>query len=221
MCGRYSIGSDIQQIAQELHAEMPENYRPKYNAAPSQLLPVVGNTSRNKIMLYEWGIIPQWAKEGAQSKRLINARAETVHEKGTFKQPFRKRRCLVPADGYYEWKKTDQGKIPYRIILKNEHPFVFAGLWSTHQDESGGEARDFCIITTQAADNIAHIHDRMPVILEKDCWDFWLSDTEDEEGLLDILRPLDGSKLKAYVVSKRVNNVQNDSDELIKEVKSA
>lgn len=219
MCGRYSIGTDIQQIANELKAEVPEDFRPKYNAAPSQLLPVVGNNHRKKVMLYEWGIIPHWIREGEQSKRLINARAETVNEKGTFKHAFHKRRCLVPADGYYEWKKTDQGKVPYRIVLNHEQPFVFAGLWSTHQNENGNDVRDFCIITTRAADNIAHIHDRMPVILEKESWDFWLSDTEDEEGLLDILRPLKESKLKSYIVSKRVNNVQNDDPELVNEVK--
>lgn len=221
MCGRYSIGTDIQQIADELQAEVPQNFHPKYNAAPSQSLPVIGNTNRYKMMLYEWGIIPPWIKEGENSKRLINARAETVNEKGTFKHAFRKRRCLVPADGYYEWKKTDQGKVPYRIVLNSGHPFVFAGLWSTHQHESGDEIHDFCIITTRATPHISHIHDRMPVILEKDCWDFWLSDTEDEEGLLDILRPLEEEKLKAYVVSKKINNVQNDHPELITEVNSA
>lgn len=220
MCGRYSIGTEIQRIASELQAEVPENFRPKFNAAPSQLLPVVSNVSRKKVTLYEWGMIPHWTKEREGSKRLINARAETVAGKSSFMHSFKKKRCLVPADGYYEWKKTEQGKVPYRIVLGNEKPFVFAGLWSSHDNESGEESRDFCIITTRAADNIAHIHDRMPVILEKDCWDFWLSDTEDEEGLLDILRPMDEGKLKAYQVSRRVNSVQNDDPELIKETEA-
>ncbi len=221
MCGRYTIGPEIENIARELQTEVPENFSPKYNAAPSQLLPVVSNVSRYKMSLYEWGIIPPWIKEGEGSKRLINARAETVAEKSSFKHAFRKKRCLVPAGGYYEWKKAEKGKVPYRITLKDESPFVFAGLWGDHTTESGEESRDFCIITTQAPQRIAHIHDRMPVILEKEAWDFWLSDTEDEEGLLDILRPLNDAKLQAYVVSKRVNNVQNDDADLIRAEKSS
>lgn len=220
MCGRYSIGTAIQQIANDLQAEVPENFRPRYNAAPSQLLPVVSNMNRRKVVLYEWGMVPHWIKEKESSKRLINARAETVAGKSSFRHSFRKMRCLVPADGYYEWKKTEQGKVPYRIVMRSGQPFVFAGLWSSHEDEVGEPLHDFCIITTEAAPGIAYVHDRMPVILEKECRDFWLSDTEDEEGLLDILRPLDEEKLKAYEVSRRVNNVQHDDPETIREVEN-
>ena len=215
MCGRYSIGNDIQQISKELNASPPPGFTPRYNAAPSQVLPVVSNTQRQEVTLYEWGVIPSWAKEKGQ--RLINARAETVAEKNTFKQSFRQRRCLVLADGYYEWKKTPQGKVPYRLVLQDERPFVFAGIWDEHTDKSTGEVtRDFCIITTAASPDIAHIHDRMPVILPKEAWEFWLDDTNDYAGLTDALRPMEGGQIKAYEVSKRVNNVQNDDEELIK-----
>ena len=213
MCGRYSIGNDIQQIAQELNVAPPPKFTPRYNAAPSQSLPVVSNKQRQQVALYEWGVIPFWAKEKGQ--RLINARAETVAEKSTFKKSFQQRRCLVLADGYYEWKKTPAGKVPHRLVLQDEQPFVFAGIWDEHTDKSTGEVlSDFCIITTAASPNIAHIHDRMPVILPKEAWDFWLGDTEDYAGLTDVLRPLEEGKVTAYEVSKRVNNVQNDEEDL-------
>ena len=215
MCGRYSIGNDIQQISQELNVTPPANFTPRYNAAPSQALPIVSNTQRQQVALYEWGVIPAWAKEKGQ--RLINARAETVAEKSTFKKAFQQRRCLVLADGYYEWKKSPHGKVPYRLVLQDERPFVFAGIWDEHTDKSTGEViHDFCIITTAASPNIAHIHDRMPVILPKDAWDLWLGDTEDYAGLAEVLRPLEEGQINAYEVSKRVNNVQNDDEELIR-----
>lgn len=215
MCGRYSIGPDVRQISQELGISFPLNFAPHYNAAPSQALPVVSNANRHQVSQYQWGVIPFWAKEKGQ--RLINARAETVAEKSTFKKSFRQRRCWVLADGYYEWQKTKAGKVPHRLMLADERPFVFAGIWDERTNRETGEVtRDFCIITTAASPSIAHIHDRMPVILSKTVRDFWLSDTEDYEGLTDILRPLDDHRIKAYEVSKRVNNVQNDDAELIR-----
>ena len=215
MCGRYSIGEGIQHISQELGAAPPANFTPRYNAAPSQALPVVSNAQRQQVALYTWGVIPFWAKEKGQ--RLINARAETVAEKSTFKKSFQQRRCLVLADGYYEWKKTPQGKVPHRLVLTDEQPFVFAGLWDERADQETGEVHhDFCIITTAASPSITAIHDRMPVILPKEVWDFWLGDTDDYTGLTDVLRPLEDDKIKAYEVSKQVNNVQNDEADLIR-----
>ncbi len=213
MCGRYSIGNDIQQIGQELNVTLPPAFTPRYNAAPSQALPVVSNAQRQQVAWYQWGIIPFWAKEKGQ--RLINARAETVAEKSTFKKSFRQRRCLVFADGYYEWKKTPEGKVPHRLVLHDRRPFVFAGIWDEHADQNTGEVlHDFCIITTAASPSIAHIHDRMPVILLKETREFWLADTEDYAGLTDILRPLEDGQIEAYEVSKRVNSVQNDDEDL-------
>ena len=215
MCGRYSIGNVIQQISQELNATLPASFTPRYNAAPSQALPVVSSAQRQQVALYEWGVIPFWAKEKGQ--RLINARAETVAEKSTFKKSFQQRRCLVLADGYYEWKKTPEGKVPHRMVLSDERPFVFAGIWDEHADRDTGEVKhDFCIITTAASPSIAPIHDRMPVILARETWEFWLADTEDYAGLTDVLRPLEDDQIKAYEVSKRVNNVQNDEEDLIR-----
>ena len=214
MCGRYSIGPEIETLVEKLNVALPPDFSPHYNAAPSQHLPVVSNQHPGQVTLYQWGLIPFWAKNPS-GQRLINARSETVHEKSTFKRAFRSKRCLVPAGGYYEWKKTPQGKEPYRIILADESPFVFAGVWQTPSEQSATQTPEYCIITTQAPTSIKNIHDRMPVILDKAAWDFWLSDTEDSEGLQDILRPIEDNKLQAYPVSKRVNNVQNDDAKLI------
>ena len=214
MCGRYSIGPEIESLVEKLKVALPPDFAPHYNAAPSQHLPVIRNRQRNTISRPEWGITPFWAKDKS-GQRLINARAETVHEKGTFKRAFRQHRCLVIADGYYEWRKTPQGKEPYRITLADESPFVFAGIWQLPSENSGSGLPEYCIITTQAPPAIQDIHDRMPVILDEAAWDFWLGDTEDYEGLRDVLRPLDDDQLRAYPVSKRVNNVQNDDDELV------
>lgn len=215
MCGRYSIGNDIQQIGQDLGVTLPPEFTPRYNAAPSQALPVVNTTEQRQAALFTWGIVPFWAKE--KNQRLINARAETVDEKSTFKKSFRQRRCLVLADGYYEWKKTPAGKVPHRLVLSDRRPFVFAGIWDERADRETGEVlRDFCIITTAASPSIAPIHDRMPVILAQEVWDFWLADTEDYAGLTDLLCPLEDGQIEAYEVSTRVNNVQNDDEDLIR-----
>jgi len=214
MCGRYSIGPEIESLVEKLKVALPPDFTPHYNAAPSQHLPVVSNIQRSAVSRFQWGITPFWAKDKS-GQRLINARSETVHEKSTFKRSFQKHRCLVLADGYYEWKKTPKGKEPYRIVLTNESPFVFAGIWQSSDEGSGSQIPEYSIITTQAPASIKDIHDRMPVILNEAAWEFWLGDTEDYEGLQDVLRPLDDEQLQAYPVSKRVNNAQNDDAELI------
>jgi len=204
MCGRYSIGNEIQSLAQEYNLQPPGDFHATYNAAPGQDLPVVTNQRTKVFSLVNWGIVPFWAKDS--SKRLINARAETVAEKATFKKAFQRRRCLVPADGYYEWMKGPDGKTPYRIFRKDAPAFFLAGIWDTNDE---GKAY-FAIITSEASPSIAHIHDRMPVILEDDAVVFWLSDSEDFAGLQDILRPFDDQQLQAYSVSKAVNRVSNN-----------
>lgn len=219
MCGRYTITTTAEKLAALFGVEVPAEYQPRYNAAPTQQLPVISNNQKQKILLYNWGILPRWAQEQGSSQRLINARAETVTEKATFKNSFKKHRCLVVADGYYEWKKTKDKKIPHRIVLDQEQPFTFAGIWDTFEDESGVLAPAFVIITVAASPSIADIHDRMPAILDKETADFWLSNSEDYEGLQDVLRPYPDTHLKAYAVSTQVNAVKNDQDSLIQPVK--
>lgn len=204
MCGRYSIGNEIQELSEKHQIDMPDGFRPSYNAAPGQQMPVVTNTKPGLFSLIHWGIQPFWAQN--DSKRLINARAETVGEKATFKKSFHQRRCLVAADGYYEWMNSSDGKIPYRITRQDTAAFFLAGIWDTNQEDQPG----YAVITTQASPSIAHIHDRMPVILDDAAVDFWCSDTQDYDGLLDVLRPFEDKKLDAYVVSKKVNRVGNN-----------
>ena len=208
MCGRYSIGNEIQELAKKHKMEVPSGFQPTYNAAPGQDLPVVSNHNSSTFTLYHWGIVPFWAKDS--SKRLINARAETIAEKPTFKQSFQQRRCLIPADSYYEWKKSPEGKTPYRILRSDASAFFLAGIWDTQ--ESG--PADFAIITTQASPSIANIHDRMPAMLVDEAISLWLSDTEDWEGLQDILRPYDDQQLRSYPVSTAINRVSNNEAEL-------
>lgn len=214
MCGRYSIGNEIQELADAHKIALPANFEPSYNAAPGQQLPVVSQRKPGLFSLMLWGIQPFWAKE--DSKRLINARAETVGEKATFKKSFRQRRCLVAADGYYEWMKGPDGKTPYRIARKDTDAFFLAGIWDV--DREGQEG--YAIITTQASPSVSHIHDRMPVILAREAVDFWCSDTEDYEGLQQVLRPFDDARLKAYAVSKKVNWVGNNEADLREPVSS-
>ncbi len=216
MCGRYSISAEIESLAQILDVKLPTSFKPNYNAAPSQILPVISNHKPTNFSLYQWGIVPFWVKE--EQKRLINARSETILEKPSFKKIFKSRRCLVAATGYYEWMKgtpmgAKDGKVPYRICLKDESPFVFAGIWDKQHEEN--EQADFCIITTTAPASIAHIHNRMPVILPTEAIDLWLSDSEDYEGLQDLLRPTEDQLIKAYPISKQVNNVANNDPSLI------
>lgn len=214
MCGRYSIGDEIQELAREYKLQEPAGFRATYNAAPGQDLPVVSNRKKQAFSLYHWGILPFWAKDS--SKRLINARAETVGEKATFKKSFQQRRCLVPADGYYEWMKGPEGKTPYRICRTDTPAFFLAGIWDTEDNGS----HDFAIITSEASPSIAHIHDRMPVILADAAIAFWLSDTADYEGLQDVMRPFPDKYLKAYPVSRAVNRVSNNEEALRQEVSS-
>ncbi|MFP4091949.1 MAG: SOS response-associated peptidase [Cyclobacteriaceae bacterium] len=214
MCGRYSIANEIQSIAQGMDLQVPQDFSPRYNAAPTQVLPVLVNRRPGRFSLLQWGIVPFWA-EADKPKRLINARAETVSSKATFRQAFQQRRCLVPAGGYFEWKAEEKGKTPFFIRLKEKEAFFFAGLWDVHTDAQGERHGDFCIITTEAPPSLSHIHDRMPVILPEEAWSFWLCDTEDWEGLLELLKPTESQKLEAYPVSKKVNNVSIDEPSLI------
>ena len=145
-----------------------EDFRPNYNAAPTQNLPLILNSDPATISLGRWGLIPSWAKEQKIGNRMINARAETLLQKPSFRTPFRKHRCLVLADGFYEWKKTSDGKIPHRIALKDNQPFAFAGIWEMWTAPEGEEIRSFSIITTEPNQLMKPLHHRMPVILKKE-----------------------------------------------------
>jgi putative SOS response-associated peptidase YedK len=216
MCGRYSVipkAKGDSKAAKQLAKALKEAH---YNAAPSQYLPVVTNAQPDTIQFFSWGLQPFWAKDAKAVKRSINARAETLTEKPSFLNLLKSKRCLVPADGFFEWQVTPQGKVPHRIMLKDENLFSFAGLWDEWLDKSTGEIlHTYTIITTEANDLVKPIHDRMPVILSPEAEELWLDAHESQEELLSLLHPFDADKMKAYPVSPLVNSPLNNVPEVM------
>lgn len=187
-----------------------------FNAAPSQTLPVLTGQEPDKLQFFSWGLQPYWAKEAKAIKRSINARAETLTEKPMFRNLLKSKRCLVPADGFFEWQKTAHGKVPFRIMLKSEELFTFAGLWDEWTDRSTGEVlHTFTIITTEANDLVKPIHDRMPVILSPEAEELWLDENEPQESLLSLLGPFQSEMVQAFPVSPLVNSPVNNVPEVL------
>lgn len=202
--------------------EQPEQARPEGTASDTPARPEEPVRTLDR---YRWGLIPHWAKDAKIGYRMINARAETVATKNAFKGPFRRRRCIVPADGFYEWKRTDGSKQPFFIHSVDGMPLAFAGLWDTWKDKSDPEAewvRTCSIITTDANASVASIHDRMPVILPEELWAAWLDPEEhDPEVLRTMLVPASEETLEMYPVTKDVGSVRNNSSDLLNPVHSA
>ena len=214
MCGRYSLTKPINTLKEHFQAiAMEMDHDKRYNIAPSQSVPiVVAGEQGREIHAMRWGLIPSWAKDPALGNRLINARAETVHEKPSFKSSFKKQRCLVPTDGFYEWQTCDKGKVPQYIRLHTGGLFAFAGLWS--EWDSGTEIlQTFTIITPEANRELQSIHHRMPVILMPQDYDSWLADFPQHHTSL--LKPLREGLLDHYEISKTVNSPKNDSKECL------
>jgi putative SOS response-associated peptidase YedK len=213
MCGRYSFAVEDQLIYERFGVSVRSAiYKARYNCAPSQDLAVISNEDPETLDFFRWGLIPFWAKESSIGNKLINARAETLLEKPSFRQPFRKQRCLVLSDGFYEWKKTGL-KIPYRICLKDDSPFAMAGIWDRWKNQEGQVIRSFSIITTVANPLVGELHDRMPVILDREGEKQWLGTTLEHE-LAELLKPYPSEKMKSYPVSRKVNSPANDSPEV-------
>lgn len=222
MCGRYSIAAKADKVAKRFKVDVTDKYHPKYNAAPTQLLPVITSESPEGLSFFYWGMLPAWGKDKVVSPKLINARAETLTEKATFKTAFQRRRCLVIADGFYEWKLVGKKtKVPYRFVIDQREPFAFAGLWDEYENDEGEMIHTFTIVTTDANEVVSPIHDRMPAILLPDQEAKWLSKNTSESELLSILKPYPAQLMAFYSVSPLVNSVQNDSEELIKNVPPA
>ncbi len=216
MCGRYTIIAKAEEIEKRFNIEVPESYIPRYNAAPTQILSVITNEHPEGLSYFQWGLIPNWAKDKSVSSKLINARAETISEKASFKNAFRQRRCLVIADGFYEWKRSvKKSKIPYRIALKRKELFAFAGLWEEFEDEARNIIHTFTIITTIANRTVSKIHERMPVILERETENIWLNPSTSAEDRANLLKPYSEDKMDLYPVSPLVNSVSNDNTPLI------
>jgi len=215
MCGRFTLTADM-NILQESFPwlNIPEGLGPRYNIAPTQPVAVVPNDGKNKLDYFVWGLIPSWSKDPKIGSRMINARAETLAEKPSFRTAFRRRRCLILADGFYEWRQEGQGlpKTPMYIKLASSKPFAFAGLWESWNSKDGSNILSCTIITTQPNAMMEKIHNRMPVILPEDAYPLWLEQGEaDTTRLSELLIPYTKEEMVAFPVSRAVNSPQNDS----------
>lgn len=216
MCGRYSLTASLDELARRFDFDSNrDDFEPRYNIAPTQqVLAVVGGDARRAGFI-RWGLIPQWSKSDSAGPPIINARAETVAEKPTFRDSLRRRRCLILADGFYEWQKMGDAKRPMRVALRSGEPFAFAGLWSMSSDPEGNRISSCAIITTAANDLLRPIHHRMPVILSKEVEDLWLDTAlDDAQTLTQLLEPYPDDALEAYEVSALVNSASNDRPEV-------
>ncbi len=221
MCGRFTlaIDPDVLQEAFGLTAPFPAELVPRYNVAPSQPVAVVANGQQRKLELFNWGLIPSWAKDPKIGNRLINARAETLAEKPSFRAALKKRRCLILADGFYEWKREGKAKTPTYIQLTDGRPFAFAGLWEVWKSPDDSLVKSCTIITTTPNALLGKIHDRMPVILPPTAYDLWLSPEElPAEKTLPLLKPFAAAQMKAVPVSPRVNSPAFDAPECVRPV---
>ena len=201
------------------------NLQPRFNIAPTQMAPVVRRSDDGRRMdMLRWGLIPSWSKDKNIASKLINARGETVAQKPSFRDAYKKRRCLVPVDGFYEWRKEGEAKQPYRIGFRGGTPFVFAGLWESWtvpdgQEDAGDVIETYTIVTTEANPKIAPIHHRMPVIVDSSDYDLWLNGAPDDAA--NVIRAFPPEEMAFYRVSTRVNNVRNDDESCIEPLKKA
>jgi len=218
MCGRYSFAPDLKIVNEHYDISVNDgDLTPNYNCAPSQLLPVITNDKSIGFNFFRWGLIPFWAKDISIGNKLINARSETILEKPSFRNAFRQRRCLVPADAFYEWKQEVKEKNPYRIFLKNQNIFSMAGIWEKCKLPNGETIFSFAIITTQPNTLMTKIHNRMPVILDKKGEDLWINNT-DEKELTNLLKPFPAEQMTAYRISNLVNSPRNNSPKIIEPI---
>ncbi|RJP49826.1 MAG: SOS response-associated peptidase [Anaerolineaceae bacterium] len=219
MCGRFTLTIDPAE-SQDLFGNFtfPTQFAPRYNIAPSQPILAIPNDARNTADFFSWGLIPSWSKDPTITRRLINARGETLAEKPSFRGSFKYKRCLVPADGFYEWKTQDgqKAKVPYFIFMKDRRPFAFAGLWDEWQSPDGGSLRTCTLITTEPNELMSTLYNRMPVILNQKNYDQWLDPApQTPERLLPLIKSFPADQMTAYPVSMLINNPGNDRPECI------
>jgi putative SOS response-associated peptidase YedK len=216
MCGRYASTIPIEQMARLFRTTNPlPNCAPNWNTCPTQDAVVVRRhpeSGERHLNLLKWGLLPSWTKEPTKAHRPINARCETIGASGMFRGAFKARRCIVPADAFYEWQATENGKQPYAIARQDGQPMAFAGLWEAFKWPDETIVRTYAIVTTAANDDVAELHDRMPVILEQDDWDIWLGADAD---VADLLRPSPPGTLRTWPVSKRVNTPRDNDANLL------
>jgi putative SOS response-associated peptidase YedK len=218
MCGRFTLTQPANIAAKfgldNFAPVEPEFYTPRFNVAPTQRIVVIPTKDmQREARRMRWGLIPYWAKDIKIGASLINARAESIASKPAFRSAFASRRCLIPADGFYEWQQTPHGKEPYRIVLASGELFAFAGLWERWRSPEGETIESCCIVTCAPNELAARFHDRMPVIIAPEDYDTWLSGTPQQAHAL--LRPYPAQQMRAYPVSAKVNRPANDTPELV------
>ncbi len=225
MCGRYTLTADPDQLRQTFDwLSVPDQFNPRYNIAPTQPVAVVPNDGKNQLNYFVWGLIPSWAKDPEIGSRLINARAETITEKPSFRNAFRRRRCLILANGFFEWAQEpgQKAKTPIYIRLQSGNPFAFAGLWENWNSADGSRILSCTIITTEPNTLMQPIHNRMPVILPTTSYALWLQTGEvNLPSLQSLLQPYPAQEMVAYPVSRLVNSPDNDVPACIEPVKTA
>jgi putative SOS response-associated peptidase YedK len=214
MCGRYRLSRRAQVLRDHFGVETEVDWSPRYNIAPTQPVATIHqhrSQPKREFSLMRWGLIPYWSKDAGIGARMINARAETVASKAAFREPLLHRRCLMPADGFYEWKRDGRNKQPYCFATSDDSLFAFAGLWDRWRAPDGTIVKSCTILTTTPNALMADVHDRMPVILPAGEYDLWLDPGfHNEATLCDLLKAFDSSAMRRYPVSARVNNVEND-----------
>ncbi|MBI5689822.1 MAG: SOS response-associated peptidase [Verrucomicrobia bacterium] len=223
MCGRYVLKrKDLEALMAQLGVKDPRDFVSRYNIAPGTVIPAIRlrqDTGEREAVGLQWGLVPFWAKDASGGARMANARSEGIAGKPSFREPFRRRRCLVPASGFYEWQTLGRLKHPWFFQLSDERPFVLAGLWDRWRSTDGVELETCSLITTTANPVVGALHDRMPVILQGDAVETWLDSTIDNPGRLEaLLRPLPGDLMKATAVSPKMNNVRYEAPDCIEPV---
>jgi len=224
MCGRFTLRTPPKDLSEVFACDVDSDLSPRYNIAPTQLVLSIRklpDAASRRFTLLRWGLIPSWAKDMSMAARMINARGDTVAEKPAFRAAFRRRRCLVTADGYFEWVKAGKLKQPYYIRMRDDRPFAFAGLWELWRDRSTDQTLESCtIITTEANELTRSIHDRMPVIVNAADYDLWLDPAvQDTDRLQPLLRPYDSERMLVDPVDRYVNSPKNDDPKCIRVVK--
>jgi len=226
MCGRYRL-SRRKQLVEEYFETAPwdDDWNPRYNIAPTQPVPVIRQHPKEpvrQISTMRWGLIPSWSKDTSGAAKMINARSETAHTLPAFREAMKSRRCLIPADGFYEWKRDGKTKQPFCFEVNEGQLFVFAGLWERWRHPSGQWVKSCSILTTTPNAVTSTVHDRMPVILDRESYDLWLDPgMQNVQVVSELLKPYDAIEMRCYPVSSRVNHVGNDDEECARRIEIA
>jgi putative SOS response-associated peptidase YedK len=226
MCGRFTLRASTNVLAEQFAAIADIVFEPRFNVAPTQPIAAVrirpnGRPPQRELTPLRWGLIPSWAKDVGIGSRMINARSETVSEKPAFRAAFRRRRCLIPADGFFEWQGQGKAKQPHFVQMVDERPFAMAGLWETWEGPDNSLLESCTILTTEPNDLMQPIHDRMPVILPSGAYEEWLnSEQPNPESLKRLLVPFDANKMRAHPVSTYVNRPANEGPECVAPIRT-